>query len=146
MLTATSACSTSAFLEPIDQIGARTLPRRIETHEQAGDQRYSQRKNEHGPLQCHSAFERNVLTSHLWDDRYRPERQTQSDCTCDYAYERTFEYEQPHDAASLRSECHAQCDLAPAAGEAHQQQVCNVAASDKQHGAYGGQQRQESRT
>ena len=34
MLTATATRSAPAFLESIDQIGARTLPRRIEAHEQ----------------------------------------------------------------------------------------------------------------
>ena len=121
MLTATATCSASALLKSIDQIGARTLPSGIKTHEQTGDKGQSECENEDGPLQRYFAFERNVLTSQSWNDRNRPNRQTQSNHAGDYAEQRTFEHEQSYDATPLGTQRHAQCDLAPASDETHQQ-------------------------
>ena len=111
-----------------------------------GDERQSQCENEYGPMQRDSAFKRNILTSQFRNDRDCPERQAQSDHARDHANQRALENKQSHDAAPLRAERHAQRDFAPAAGEAHEQQIRDIAARDQQHGAHRGQQGHESRT
>src|SRR6266568_2611884 len=146
MLPATATRSATAFLESIDEIGARTLPRRIEAHEQTGDERQDQCENDYGPMQRDSAFKRNILTSQFRNGRDCPEGQAQSDHTRDHANQRALKDEQSHDATPLRAERHAQSNFTSAAGEAYEQKIRDIAARNQQHGTYRGQQRHESRT
>ena len=61
MLTATSANGASALFKTIDQIGARTLPCRIESHEKSRDQRKPEREKSTGNCSVTPAFQWDVV-------------------------------------------------------------------------------------
>src|SRR2546425_2731883 len=107
MLPMTASCPAAAFFESIDQIGPRTLPSRVKTHEQTSNKRKCDCENEHRQMQLHSAFKWNPFASDTRNNRYGPKRQPESDNPRDNTDQRALEHEQSNDVAALGSHCHA---------------------------------------
>ena len=71
LLLRAAARSAAAFLQAVDQIRARTLQRRINSHRQAGKNRQHDREAEHAErkLDARIGIERQKVRRHFWHHR-----------------------------------------------------------------------------
>ncbi len=130
MLPATAAKGAPTFFQSLDEIGARTLPRRIKPHQKAGQERKPEREKKDRPVQRDRVLERNIVAGDFRNDRHDPKSEGQADRAGNHADGCTFEHEQPNDVAPLSSQSHSQRDLTPASAETDEQKICNIAAGN----------------
>src|SRR5262249_16354290 len=139
--------SAAAFFQSVNQIGAGTLERRINSHRNTCQDRQPNREEEHGngKLEAHIGIERQKIGSHLRNDRNQLPGQERASYTGNRANKQTFKNKKPNDARAGSANRHSQSDFATSAAEAHEQKIRNVATCDQQNERNGGKQRRKCR-
>src|SRR6516164_6436262 len=125
--------SASPFLQSVNQIGARTLQRRINSHGDAGQNQQANREEEHrhGKLESRVGIERQKIGRHFRNNRNELPGQERASYTSNRANEQTFKNKKPNDAAARRANRHSQGDFATSSSEPHQQKIGDIAARDQ---------------
>ena len=138
-----AARSASAFFQPVDQIGARALQRRINSHRNAGQDRQRDREKKHRQrkLETCCRIEREKVRRHFRNNRDQLPGQQRTDRTGDCADRYAFEDKQTNDAAARSADRHSQRDFPATSGETNEQEIRHVAASDQQNKRNGGEKR-----
>src|SRR5438046_7476899 len=123
LLAHTATRAAAAFFQCINQIGVRTLKRRINSHQETGQDRQSNREHENWYRQarCVIRFQWQKIGSYSRNQRHQLPRDESAERARDYADEQTFENEQARDARPRSANCDSQRDLAPASTETNEQ-------------------------
>src|SRR5439155_12996690 len=95
LLAHTAARAAAAFFQAVNQIDVRTLKRRINSHQETGQDRQSNREHEHWYRQarCVVCFQRQKIGGYSRNQRHQLPRDESTDRARDYADEQTFENE-----------------------------------------------------
>src|ERR1041385_7329189 len=121
LLAAAAGHGAAAVLQAIHQIGTRTLPGRIETHREPGEQGKTEREEQDRRVQRDSVFERQLTAREFWNYRHNPKREARPDEAGDQTDQHAFENKQPHHATARRAQRHPQRNLTPPTGESNEQ-------------------------
>ena len=145
LLPHAAAHPAAAFLKPIYQVAVRTLKRRINSHQQPGQNRQCNCEAEHGKREVNTCvrIEWQKIRSHFRNERDQLPGQHGADDSSEKTHQQTLKYEKPDDARAGRANRHSQRDLPAAAAEPDQQQVRHIAAGDEQDESHRGEQRRE---
>src|SRR5262249_16467058 len=147
LLPQAAARATTAFFQSVNKIRARGLHRRINTHQQSGQNRQSNRKDENRERKTGGGvpFNWKKIRRHFWHNRNNPPRYERADSAGDDAHKQALKDKKADDAGTRSTDRHSQRDFAAAPAETNQQQVGDVAACDEQNKTNRGEQRDETR-
>ena len=111
--------AAAAFLQRVDDIGARALQRRIKSHGQTGEERKRDREGEHRKRKRGRAagFDRQKIRRQLRHERDQLPGEQRTENSREQADQHAFENEQTEHARARRAERHAQRNLAPPPAE-----------------------------
>ena len=139
--------ATPPFLQRIDDVPARALQRRIQAHDQAGQQRESDREREHWERESSRSvgFDRQEVRRQFRHERDQLPRQKRAQNAGDQTDEHAFENEKAQHAGPRRAQRHPEGNLAPPAAESNEKQIGDVAARDEQNKGHGREERGEPR-
>ena len=141
-----SRASTSARLQRVGDVRLRRLQCRHHAKENPGEQRHSERKEQHGKVDRDPRFVRHVELRHQTDDRTsREEREQHAEDTAGQRQEHALGEQLTHQPAAPRANRHAHRHLARPRSPACQLQVGDVGASDQQQESDGTQQQPKAR-
>ena len=128
------ACSPAAFLQSIHKVGMGTLKRRVNAHEQPGEQRQPNGEEQHRSRESADlvVFKRQNIRGDFRNDRNQLPRHVAPIEPCDDADQNTLKNKKSQDAAARCTQCHAQRDLTFTAAETNKQKIRHIAARDQQ--------------
>src|ERR1700739_1917637 len=110
MLMRTTAGSASAFFQSFDQVRARTLERRINSHRHSRQDRQCDSEKEHWDRKLEACvwIEWKEIRTHPWHDRNKLPGQERTDPAGDCTDQQTFKNEKPNDASARGADRHSQ--------------------------------------
>jgi len=109
LLMRAAARSAAAVFQSTNQVRARALPCRINSHRETGQDRQCNRETEHGKRKFERGrrIEWKKIRRHFWHSRNELPCQQSASQTGEHAHEQTFENEKPDNASARGADRHS---------------------------------------
>src|SRR5205807_121185 len=135
LLPRAASSTATALFQCVNQICMRALYRRINSHEQASQQRQRNREQKHRKRNARRGvrFERQKIRRHSRHERHEAPGDKRSGNSGNCAHEQALENEKSHHARARSADRHSQRDLPTTATKTNEQKIRHIAARDQQH-------------
>ncbi len=139
------AAVSAGFKSELD-IGARGVPRRPETEQNAGDKREREAEHEHPPAQRDILETRNARRRQRNEDVASPGRQTKSEPAADQREDDALDQKLPDDLPARRSHRSTHREFTRSRGTTRRQQIGEIRAGNEENERHRAEQKSQART